>query len=77
MSQGHFGTVDMGHGTGHPRPLAGSGTSHPIPSVQGKQPERMTALHVAALNLIQDHEAGIEVSPARLKAARQLLGRAA
>jgi hypothetical protein len=35
----------------------------------------MTALHVAALNTLQDHEAGVTVSPLRLDAACRLLGR--
>lgn len=35
----------------------------------------MSALHVAALNLLYDAEHGIEVSPAKLEAAKRLLGR--
>jgi hypothetical protein len=55
-------------------PLRASRHHHPQPS-HAKTP--MTWLHVAALNLIADHEAGIAVSPAKLAAARQLLGRPA
>lgn len=37
----------------------------------------MSVLHVAAMNLLADHEAGLVVTPAKIEAARKLLGRAA
>ncbi len=37
----------------------------------------MTAMHIAAMNLLQDHEQGIPVNPIKLDAARKLLGKEA
>lgn len=36
-------------------------------------PRPMTWLHIAALNLIADHDAGIAVNPVKLEAARKLV----
>lgn len=35
----------------------------------------MSWVHIAALNLIADHEAGIAVDPKRLEAARSLIAK--
>ncbi len=78
----------MGHGTESRdrtslRP-EGSGTSRH--SVQQKwhaqkkpaAPEgAVTWAHIAAMNLLQDHEQGIPVNPIKLDAARKLLGKEA
>lgn len=47
----------------------------PAERLCGKGQERpMTWTHIAAMNLIADHDAGVSANPVKLDAARKLLG---
>lgn len=48
---------------------------HGVKQEQAQKPA--TWLHIAAMNLLADHEAGIHVEQAKLDTARRILGRAA
>jgi hypothetical protein len=57
--------------------ISPAGANVPSRRHEGSSSKRtpMTALHVAALNTLQDHAAGVTVSPIKLEAACRLLGR--
>ncbi len=57
------------------RPCRDARHRHETQRSHAKKP--MTAMHVAAMNLLQDHEQGIPVNPIKLDAARKLLGKEA